>query len=45
MRVILVLMQTKFVEVLHSAVPENAMGRYAMEVSRLNRNAENVLIQ
>lgn len=34
LRVIMVLMQTKFVEVLHSAVPENDMGRYAMRVSR-----------
>lgn len=32
LRVILVLMQTKFIEVLHSPVPENDVGTYAMKV-------------
>lgn len=41
LRVIMVLMQTKFVEVLHSAVPENATGRYAMEVNYFVKTAEN----
>lgn len=32
-RVVLVLMQTQFIEVLQSAVPENAIGKYAIQVS------------
>ncbi|CCG83976.1 protein of unknown function [Taphrina deformans PYCC 5710] len=32
LRVVLVMMQTKFIEVLHSAVAENAIGVYAIQV-------------